>query len=514
MRLPRLLPLLLSGTLAAVPAQAETGFSAADAVGWVLRLAVPYGRLVSDLRYDALEVDAARGAVTLRGLRVAGLGRMAACQVDLGRLELSGLTLLGAEDMRSRIELADLRISANCFGTDALSVGMVTGTDAIQLDSLVIDAHQVVGSGLLSLDVVALAPGMARVEASANFDYASLIAPGVFDDIRRDMAPFDGGLGYDKNGNPILPPPAPPEVGLRGVLRAAHVSVEDLGLWGRVQVLLPPEAIRPETVRALATGPEGSALRATQDSLVAALSGFVAAPGVLTMEIRPAQPVAFDSTDWTAGPEAALALLRPVFTNAPPTPPVALIAAPEGNDALALGLALAEGRGLPQSTPRAIAVLASLVDDPQALLALAGLQAATDPVLAYGHAQRAAALGAPGAQAALDRIEAFLPTPDLLAAQAPADAAVPGEVFASARALRDAARAYAEGDGVPRSYVLARRLAGSAAAAGDGLAQALLARLDARFGTDPDWIAARDAAAEQAMGDWTGQDLAARFSAR
>lgn len=32
----------------------------------------------------------------------------------------------------------------------------------------------------------------------------------------------------------------------RGTLRAGHVSVEDLGIWGRVKPLLPPDATSPQ----------------------------------------------------------------------------------------------------------------------------------------------------------------------------------------------------------------------------------------------------------------------------
>jgi hypothetical protein len=59
---------------------------------------------------------------------------------------------------------------------------------------------------------------------------------------------------------------------------------------------------------------------------------------------------------------------------------------------------------------------------------------------------------------------------------------------------------------------MAWRLASSAAATGDGAARALMARLDARFGPDPDWIKARNAAADLAAGDWSGQNLAARLA--
>ena len=207
--------------------------------------------------------------------------------------------------------------------------------------------------------------------------------------------------------------------------------------------------------------------------------------------------------------------LQPVFTNARPTPPLPLIAAPDSlDDPLALGLALAEGRGLPQNSRRAIEVLSPLEDNAEAMLTVARLSTDTDPASAYAHAQKAAVLGDSSAPAALDRIEGRIATADLLAAQAPADSDVPADAFDTVAKLRDLAYAYAEGKGVPRSYLLARRLAGSAAAAGDGQAASLIARLDSRFGDDADWIAARDAAADQALEDWTAQDLAARFAAR
>lgn len=105
-------------------------------------------------------------------------------------------------------------------------------------------------------------------------------------------------------------------------------------------------------------------------------------------------------------------------------------------------------------------------------------------------------------------------TADLLSAQAAVDAPLPGDAFNTVVGLRSLAQSYADGAGAPRSYVLARRLAGSAAAAGDGPAISLIDRLDARFGADPDWIAARDKAADLALEDWTSNQLASRFAAQ
>ncbi len=492
----------------------EPALSVAAIAGGLVRAGIGYGRLLADIRYDALEVDGRRGALTLHGLRIAGIGENRNCRVDLGRLDLSGLSFWGAEDMRGRLEISGLSIAANCFGSNAAMIGMVTGGDTIPLDSLVIDTRQISGSGAARFDIEAVSPGIARIEASVAFDYVSLVAPRLLDEIRRGSDPYGGApaqdFTFDKKGNPATTP-ATPEIGLRGELKAAHVSVEDLGLWARVQPILPPDAVGADAVRAVVTAAPGSALRAVQEDLAEALAGFIARPGRVTAEIRPDRPLAFDSTEWP-DPEAAMALLRPAFTNAPPSPPLALIAAPEGDDPLALGLALADGLGLPRNSRRAIALLGPLEDSAEAMLTVARLTAESDPPAAHAHAQRAAALGDSRAPVLLDRIEARMATADLLAAQAAADMAVPEDVFASPPALRAAALAYAEGDGVARSHAMAYRLAASAAAAGDGLARSLLARLDARFGADPAWIETRNAAADLAMEDWTGRGLATRFS--
>ena len=175
-------------------------------------------------------------------------------------------------------------------------------------------------------------------------------------------------------------------------------------------------------------------------------------------------------------------------------------------------MALAEGKGLPRNPRRAIELLTPLQKEGEIALALAGLKAGSDPRAAYAHAMIAAGQGVAGAMAELDRIEARLTTEQLIAAQPGATSALPDEVFTSVVALRDAALAQEQGDGTPRSYALALRLAGSAAAAGDGPSQSLLARLEGRFAGDPAWEELRAAAADQALADWRGMGLAARLS--
>lgn len=523
------LSILMAGAAPAQTAPAQTApvwnsfFSPAAIAGGLVRGIVSYARVVVDIRYGALEVDAQRGGLTMRDLQISGLGKHERCRISLGRVQVSGISLWGTETSRMHIDLADLAIATNCFGPNAAMIGMVTGGDTIPLDALNIDVTQVSGSGALRADLEAISPGIARIEASADFDYVSLFSPDFFEKLAANQAEeqaFDRPpLTFDEDGN-LIPPEDPqslapsnePDFGLHGTLRAAHISAEDLGIWQRLQPLLPPDMTSAQTLQSLVTAPAGSPLHDFQRELAGVLAAFIAKPGRITAEIRPPAPVAFDTTGW-AGPDDALAAFPLRLGNALPTAPVALIADPAaGSDNRALGLALAEGRGVPRSSRRAIALLTPLADDAEVALTLAGLIAPTDPGAAYAHALNAAGLGAAGAPAMLDRIEAGMPTAALLAAQAPADTALPEAVFASTVTLRDAALAHEQGDGAARSYALAWRLASAAAAAGDGPARALMARLETRFGADPAWITARDAAADQAAADWTGQDLAKRLA--
>ncbi|MBP6678088.1 MAG: sel1 repeat family protein [Paracoccus sp.] len=516
------LSILMAGTAlgdaAPVPNPVSNSvFSPANIVGGLLRGVVSYGRMVADIRYGALEVDGLRGGLTLRDLQIAGVGKHERCRIDLGLIHVSGLTFWAEEESQVHIDLSDLAIANNCFGPDAAMIGMITGADSIPLETLSINLSQSSGSGAVTADIEAISPGIARIEGSVDFDYVSLFSPDLIEKLAQK--PNYGELvppTFDQDGNMIPPeddPAGEPQFGLRGTLSAGHLSVENLGLWERIQPLLPPDATNPQALQALVTAPPGSKLNDAQRALASTLEGFMANPGRVTAEIRPPAPVSFDTTRWTT-PEDALALFPLVFTNALPTPPVALIAdTSDAADARALGLALADGHGVPQNTRRAIELLEPLSEDPEVVLVLARLLAGSDPAAGYAHALRAAAMGVPGAPATLDRIEAQLPTKALLAAQAPADDELPATVFDSVTALRDAAQSHERGDGARRSYALAWRLAAAAAATGDSAAKAIMTRLDNRFGADPDWIQTRDAAADLAVDDWTSHDLASRLAA-
>ncbi|MDO5604352.1 MAG: hypothetical protein Q4G25_04225 [Paracoccus sp. (in: a-proteobacteria)] len=515
--------LMAAGTpAAAAPANAgDQIFSGTALTGALIRAAISYGRMIADIRYDSLEVDPARGGVTLRDMRITGIGQHSNCRISLGKMQVSGISFWGADDMRLRLDITDLGIATNCFGPNAAMIGMMTGRDVIPVDLLTVDSRSVASSGAAVVDIELHSAGIARVSASADFDYVSLIAPTILagltgqrglygDDFLSPPGGTDHPFGSpDAGGEPM------PEIGLRGMLNAAHVSVEDLGIWQRLSMIMPPDMADPSMADQIVTAQPGTAMRAAEEQLAQAVRGFLTDPGWLTIEVRPDHPVAFDTTTWTA-PEDALVVLAPVATNAPPTPPLALIADPGtgGSDPLALGLALAEGRGLPQNPARAVMILSALPESPEAQMALARLSQGTEPATAYRHAQTAAGLGAAGAIALLDRLESRMSTADLLAVQPAVTDALSAADAGSVPALRNAALAAEEGNGVARSYQQAWRLASLAGAAGDGASHALMARLEARFGDDPDWIRARDAAAAQALNDWVSLGLSEVLNGR
>ena len=501
------------------PAPAAPGFlDPAAILAGALRTVVSYSRLLADVRYDGITVDSPRRLVTLRGLQVVGLVPNHRCRVDIGQMLVSGISFWAEEQAALRFDLTDVHIANNCFGPNGLIIGAILGRDRIELGAMRVVLRSDLGSGAAMADITAEAPGQMRFEISADFDYLALTMPELVDQIRSGGtgggAQPDAAPGQDQDVPGVTGDPAAPEIGARGILRAAHVTVENLGLWQRVAPMLPPEITDPALMRqALTAGAPPDATPYAED-LADAIEGWLADPARLTAEIRAAAPIAFDTLGWSR-PDMGLPLLNPVFSNAPPTPKVAPIASGDPatpDDTLAMGLALASGAGLPRNPARAEALLTPMADQPDVAMALARLVAGRDPAAGYGHALTAAAGGADGALSLLDQIEAQLGTADLLLVQPGSDAVIDDATFASAETLRAAALAREAGDGTPRSYAQGWMLASLAAAAGDGPSRALMDQIEARFGSDPDWIAARDAAAERAAALWQDKALASALA--
>ncbi|WBU52664.1 hypothetical protein [Paracoccus sp. SCSIO 75233] len=488
-------------------------FSTENLVGGLVRILVTYARLVAEVRYESLQIDANRGALVMRDLELNSIGGNQDCRASVGQILLTGYRFWGAEETQMRMNISDLSIANNCFGPRAAMIGIVTGRPEIMLQSLSVDSYQETGSGKMITNIEAVSPEIARIDASADFDYFSVYMPYILEELSGgDNTDFLVPGIDDPNAGPdpetLFNDVPQQQVPIRAILRSAHVSAEDLGIWERIQPMLPPDALSPDAIEAqIVVAPPETELHDFQLALAEVLQGFLADPGRVTVEIRPDAPIEIDGATLN-GAEQLISLLDPRFSNTDPSPSVDLIASPDAvSDPLALGLALAEGRGIPQDKARAIDILSGL-DDPVAVLKHAELIADTDPAGAYLLSLQAAEAGAAGAVSLLDLIETRLTADAIIGAQNTVNADLPEDVFSSIASLRDAALVLERGEGTPRNYAQAWRLAASAAAAGDGASRALMFRLDTRFGRDPAWPEMRDRAGKQAMSDWQDRDLA------
>ncbi|MFN4128860.1 MAG: hypothetical protein ACK4GC_03455 [Paracoccaceae bacterium] len=507
----RVLPFALAASIVSLPMPSHAEFSEdfsifspAGFAGMVARSAVSYGRLIADIRYDSLEVDAERGALLLRGLAIEGLGSYSECRIDLGSLKFDGLSLWSYETTRGRITVRDLSIANNCFGANAGMIGIATGGPTIRISDLDVSGVQTIGSGRTDIEFALESPDIARISAVASFDYFSLSSPDLLHHLLDSPA-------HDRSASPAAPDgygmpdthadPTPPPVP-RGTLRNAHVTIEDRGGLERLQALLPPDAVGV-AIDEIVTAPAGSPMGDFQRDLADAARTFLANGGQMTAQVRPLEPVDFDFAQIDT-PDQAIELFAPQIVEGRGSPAVALVADPSDiSDPRALGLALASGQGVPRDRARAVEMLMPFAGDADVDLELARqLTAMRTPSDAYPRALSAAAGSMPDAVSLLDQIETTLPLSDILSAQQPATTELPAEVFATTDQTAELALRYARGEGIARSYGLAYRLGLIAAARGHGGAQALIDQLDRDFGEDEAWHPLTRTAIDAANDDW------------
>jgi TPR repeat protein len=175
---------------------------------------------------------------------------------------------------------------------------------------------------------------------------------------------------------------------------------------------------------------------------------------------------------------------------------------------LDVGRALVTGIGAPRDIAAGVALLEGLAGtgDADAAALLAEALEPRDPEAAYGWALRAAAAGAPGAAARLDRLEREVPPAAALAAQDTLAGPLDAVAGAGRAVLSDLAQARLTGQGAVRSYRHAATLARLIGASGDPEGHALLQEIDARMaGGGAAWSAVEDEAAATAIALWLGQ---------
>ncbi|MDU8911645.1 hypothetical protein [Aestuariicoccus sp. MJ-SS9] len=494
---------------------------------------IQYGILAArtqvDLTYQALTVDMLAGRAVLTELELYPLpvwDDEGACKVSVDRVVLTSAPAGDIDNLRLRASLYGVKTHRACFPPDSwpMFAMLQLAEPSVPHATISVDYHIPSAGARVGAHVVA--DGLMAVDLAADFDYFW----------------FDGSQDMEE------PEPV-------AFLNSAVLSVENLGVWDKVSNILPPSLTDPAAAPDAVTGmlsqmltdmnragaEPGDApppLTDAQQGFIAAAAtawgGFLAAPQRLVLEtqIDPDNPQYLDFVYWEEEPAEVFNVLAPRVSLVPSAATKALpadtirraLSAEEtdlsADEKLTVGRALVTGVGAPRSVNAGIGLLVGLARDGDiaAASALSEALEPRDPRNAYGWALIAAANGAEGAMARLDRLERSLPFADILSVQAEVqgDRPHPLDPLDSVAAVKAEARARLTGTGQPRNYMIAAMWAMIAKAAGDAEGSALLEEIDqraARAGTDATeaWAESEARASDLAMEAWIGQDLPARF---
>jgi len=478
---------LVVGGLAAflIVAPAERG--RAQALGqqlglFVVQLAIEAARAFADITYEDIFVDPKLGLVTIAGLAVATpAGPLVADRVTVSGQSLARMlartqrTTIGVSGLQIPLAAADLP-----DGMRALLVP--SGGDTVLAD-LTIDLAYDLPSSRVTVTATSLLPALGRLELEARLR----------------------GLHY------ALDTDAP-----EGEVEAVRLRIEDGGVVGRYVAATALESGLDEAqIRAMLTqqafegvlgAAEGMAGLATEqasalaDEVARAVGRLLEGGQRVTIALAPATPLSFEQIQpaLEALDRDTLGLRLEVGgVTAVDRPALAAFDPSDPGQAARLARAYLDGTGVPQNYGRALELAQPLagLGDPEATIVVAtiladGLIGDADPERAYMLASLAAARGAAGAIGLAARLEAGLDAAALARAQAdsldawraqgPPDSMAALEVAAARgdiAAMRDLARAFANGDRAPRNLAEAYVWASLAAAAGDGIAAGVRDRI-------------------------------------
>lgn len=489
-----------------------------------------------EITYDAIDVDARAGLITLNGLKFKPTlrhGARGACSIAADSLSIEGQ--IWGEVTSARLVFSGFSFPSSCLPPEQGVMVAAVGYPIIRVGTLTADAAYTVGSSALDVSFAGEVEDALRFDAVAAFDYFWL-----GDDALPEQA-------RSVNGSPSA-----------ADLSFAEISLSDAGAVERLGPMLGAMIGGLGNAPALATqgmrnnlteggavplAPEAAAfLRDLEDGM----SGLLNQHRDLVVSVTPATPLRLNS-DVANDPALLLAALSPAVSQQvaarDEVVDTALLtrvlqADASGEDAglsdgerMRVGRALATGVGAPLSPASALSVLAPLNNAWSADAALLSAKAALaqgDVQSAYGHALVAASGGDTEALTLLSTLEAQLPANGIFAAQAAAaddwpggeewsDAFIIAAQAGDVAAMRAAARQVRTGrNGPPRNYEYAYLLAGITAAAGDRSAAELRDRIARKFLTRSEadraeWAKLAARAEASALQTWVDMDLAATF---
>ena len=424
---------------------------------------------------------------------------------------------------KGRIEIVGLDLPLACLPPDPQGMSLAAGYERLQAPSLAIDFDYRSGSSALNLAVSGVVHDAVALESAMEFAYFWFQTPGgVLGDTYSD-GDGDGDFGGGPDAEPVAD------------LAFAEIAISDIGLLERAGPMLGAMIGGFETVPPMVEGmilqQLGADGQVFAGEMRGAVEAFLAGEEKLVLTVAPQAPIRL-SPELFEDPAILFAALQPnasgrvAAENALVDRALLDAALNDGEltdeDRLTLGAALATGVGAPLAPAAARGILAPLADAGHAEAALISSQSygAEEVEEAYALALIAAAGGADGALARLDRLEARMPFDLIASAQQIVSEAAPGDIEAQLdaafengdlTALRQIATRLDRGVGVPRNYADAYFLATLAAAGGDRGAAALRDRIDARLSRrgagSTGWADARSAASTDALREWVDGGL-------
>lgn len=484
-----------------------------------LQMGIAGLRTQADVVYGTLTTSVMGGTATITDLTIWPLvdwPMVDQCEITFDRLSLASAPLSDLDTLRFKMHVSGGMISADCLPPEAREPMLPILSPKMAIPRATIDVEYKIPSSSARLQLQLTVAEVAALSTVVDLDYVWLDAT----DTSRDPEPVV-------------------------FLTSARMTLDNLGLWDKVQPMVPPMATDPAAFGAIIdqvvaqiapSSPRKSPQRAElADSMKEAWSEFLADPRRLVLETsftdgpRLLQIDAWDSD----GPDAMLDDLELRMSTRSASlralPPSDLLTkayeAPESlsdDERLRIGSALATGAGAPRDVTKASELLLPLVEagDGEAALLLAQAQEYRDPELAYRFALLAAEHAAPKAAGVLDRIEAALPLARVLELQHELTAEIehPIDALDDLSSVRDEASKRLYGKGRSRSYEVALLWALIGAAAGDDESLTLLAEIDQIIANaDPEaravWAEQEAASAELARSAWTGFDLPTSFGA-
>ncbi len=469
-----------------------------------LQSGVSMARSVADITYDGLSADPYTSRYSLVGLVVrpdlediAG----ADCSISTERLILSGAPLTSIETIRLTATLDEVVIDYDCLPREVRPVVGMAGIEDIGIPRLRFDIEYHIPSGQVQTSMIADVADLISISGHMDADYVSY-----------RMAPQTG------------------ETRIRVDLEGLRLSIEDQGIWSRVEQIVPQEARSGEALAELVEDILTDAFTGSNDPLDPDLSpeqvqfiaqatdiasDFETEPRRIILNMQPSGPIRigpeedFDTKGLFSDLNPQLTTQLPELSQALPLDLLesAISGDLEDGERLDIGTALASGVGAPRDQSLARDILAPIADaSPEAALLMAELTEDRDE--AYLYARTAAATGMGEALSLMDRFEKKITFQDLVRLQSTDQ--IDASIYGSVGAMRQQALSRLIGTRLPRSYERAYYWAVLAAAAGDRPSADLRDEIDEMMrarGAEEAWqpIAARISRA--ALQTWIDRDL-------